>query len=138
VDVIGIGAGVVGRLRELGHDVFAFNAAEKSEQIDMSGELGFVNMRSAAWWTMRELLDPANGFDIALPPNDRLTGDLTAPHWRVVSGGRIQVESKADIRKRLGRSTDHGDAVVMAFALRNDEDETVGLIYEDRVDISPF
>jgi hypothetical protein len=40
---------------------------------------------------------------------------LTAPHWRVMSGGHIQVESKDDIRKRLGRSTDYGDAVVMAF-----------------------
>ena len=44
-----------------------------------------------------------------------MTGDLTAPHWRVVSGGKIQIESKDDIKKRLGRSTDDGDAVVMAF-----------------------
>jgi rubrerythrin len=50
-----------------------------------------------------------------LPPDDLLTGDLTTPHWRVMSGGRIQVESKDDIRKRLGRSTDDGDAVVMAM-----------------------
>jgi hypothetical protein len=42
-------------------------------------------------------------------------GDLTAPRWKVGSAGRIQIESKDDIRKRLGRSTDAGDAVVQAF-----------------------
>jgi hypothetical protein len=78
-------------------------------------ELGFVNKRSAARWNLRELLDPANNEDIALPPDDLLTGDLTAPHWRVMSGGKIQIESKDDIYKRIGRSTDDGDAVVMAF-----------------------
>jgi len=34
----------------------------------------------------------------------------------VTSGGKIKVESKEDVRKRLGRSTDDGDAVIMAFA----------------------
>ena len=47
--------------------------------------------------------------------DDTLVGDLTAPRWKVTGGGKIQVESKDDIRARLGRSTDDGDAVVMAF-----------------------
>jgi hypothetical protein len=115
VDVIGIGAGVVDRLREQRKAVRAFNASEHTDVRDRSRELGFVNKRSAAWWGLRELLDPGSGSAIALPPDDLLTGDLTAPHWRVMSGGRIQVEGKDEIRKRLGRSTDDGDAVVMAF-----------------------
>ena len=115
VDVIGIGAGVVDRLREQGKNVEAFNASEGTRRKDKTGELGYKNVRSGSWWTLRELLDPSGGSDIALPPHDRLTGDLTAPHWRVISGGKIQVESKEDIYKRLKRSTDHGDAVVMAF-----------------------
>ena len=115
VDVIGIGAGVVDRLRELKLPVVAFNAAEKTDRLDVSGELGFVNVRSAAWWNMREILDPMNEHDPALPPDDFLIGDLTSPHWRVLSGGKIQVESKDDIKRRLGRSTDDGDAVVQAY-----------------------
>lgn len=116
VDVIGIGAGVVDRLVEMGLPTVGFNSSVKTEVLDASGELGFTNTRSAAWWNLRELLDPdAKTEPIALPPDDLLTGDLTAPHWRVMSGGRIQVESKDDIIKRLGRSTDDGDAVVMAF-----------------------
>jgi hypothetical protein len=114
IDVIGVGAGVYDRLREEGLPVRAFNAAARTNFIDKSGEFGFSNVRSAAWWNMREMLDDENS-DIALPPDDMLTGDLTAPKWRVLSGGKIQVESKDDIAKRLGRSTDDGDAVVMAY-----------------------
>jgi len=117
VDSIGIGAGVVARLREMDFDVVPFNAAEGAgDARDSSGELGFANKRAWAWWNLRELLDPGSPDPIALPPDDLLIGDLTAPRWRIQSGGRILVESKDDIRKRIGRSTDTGDAVVMAFS----------------------
>jgi hypothetical protein len=117
VDVIGIGAGVVARLKEQYGEsrVFPFNAAKSTKRRDGTDELGFTNVRSAAWWNMREMLDPANEFDIALPPDERLIGDLTAPKFRVMSGGNLQVESKDDIKKRLGRSTDAGDAVIQSF-----------------------
>jgi hypothetical protein len=121
VDVIGVGAGVVDRLREMGLRTLAFNASTKTERLDSSGELGFVNCRAGAWWNLREMLDPDSGFAVALPDDDLLIGDLTAPKWRVASGGRIQVESKEDIKKRLGRSTDDGDAVVQAFWEGEDE-----------------
>jgi len=112
IDVIGIGAGVVDRLREQNMDARSFNASERTNQRDSTGELGFTNKRSAAWWNMREIL---KNEPVALPPDDKLIGDLTAPKWRVMSGGKIQVESKEDIKKRLKRSTDDGDAVVMSF-----------------------
>ena len=45
-----------------------------------------------------------------------LTGDLTAPHWKVVSGGRIRVEEKEEDQKAPGPvSPDAGDAVVQAY-----------------------
>lgn len=116
VDVIGIGAGVVDRLREMGAKCQAFNAANSSKRRDKTGELGFINVRAAAWWNLRELLDPAAGSDLCLPIDDELLGDLTAPSAaEVVSGGKLKIESKDNIRKRLGRSTDRGDAVVQAF-----------------------
>lgn len=117
VDVIGIGAGVVDRLRELGAKVEAFNASAATMRRDVTNEMGFANTRSWAWWNLREMLDPSAGSDLALPDDDMLLGDLTAPGWRVQSGGKIAVESKDDIRKRIGRSTDDGDAVVQAFSL---------------------
>ena len=135
VDVIGLGAGVVDQLREQGYRVVAFNAAGGSAHLDRSGELGYVNRRSAAWWNLREMLDPSFGPTIALPPDDDLVGDLTAPVYRVTSGGRIVVEGKDDIRRRLGRSTDAGDAVVMAFALPEPDDYEGYVVYDEPVDI---
>lgn len=112
IDVIGIGAGVYDYLRNLDLNVVAFNASEGTDKTDKSEELKFKNKRSYAWWNMRELLEDEK---IALPPDDMLTGDLTAPRWRVMAGGRIQVEAKETIKERIGRSTDDGDAVIMAF-----------------------
>lgn len=121
VDVIGVGAGVVDRLRELGKNNLPFNAAAAAKHgtgkyiKDRSGEFRFANLRAAAWWNLRELLDPSRGSTLCLPDSETLRADLTAPRYTVKSGGIIQVELKEDIRKRLGRSTDEGDSVVQAF-----------------------
>lgn len=114
IDAIGLGAGVYDQLRREGANVEAFNAAAGTRMRDASGAWGYPNTRSASWWHLRELLDPSNGGNLALPDDDMLTGDLIAPTWRELAGGRLQVEGKDDIRKRLGRSTDAGDAVAMA------------------------
>jgi hypothetical protein len=116
VDVIGIGAGVYHRLKEQKCSTSAFNAAEATRRRDRTNEFGFRDKRSAAWWIMREMLDPLDGVEIALPPDDELTGELTAPRWRVASGARIQVESKDEVRKRIKRSTDCADAVIQGTA----------------------
>jgi hypothetical protein len=114
VDVIGIGAGVVDRLREQGFKPAAFNASSGTDRRDRSGELLFTNLRAAAWWHLREQLDPAYGATLALPEDDQLTADLIAPHFSVGSSGKLLIESKDQIRARLGRSTDFGDSLVMA------------------------
>lgn len=116
IDTIGVGAGVYDRLREQDLPVEPFTASGSAKGIsDRSGEFTFTTLRSAAWWNLRELLDPSRRNDVMLVDDEILKADLTAPRWRVLSGGKIQVELKEDVRKRLGRSTDSGDAVVMAF-----------------------
>lgn len=116
VDVIGIGAGVVDRLREQRMKVLAFNASKASKALDSTREFGYANRRSEAMWTLRQALDPSGDPDICLPDDEMLLGDLSAPKWEVTSGGKIQIEGKDDIKKRIGRSTDDGDAVTMAFS----------------------
>lgn len=117
VDSAGVGGGVVDRLREVGVRVVAYTGSAKTDARDRTREFGFSNVRSAAWWRMRELLDPAFGAEVMLPPDDLLLADLTAPTWDIVTGvpPRIKVEPKEDVNARLSRSTDHGDAVVMSF-----------------------
>lgn len=115
IDVIGIGAGVVDRLREMksvSGRIQAFNAAGKCDSKDKTGEFGFVNQRAWAWWTVRELLQDDL---IDLPDNEDMIGELTAPKYEMKSGGRIQVEEKEELRKRLGRSTNYADTVIQAY-----------------------
>lgn len=113
-DAIGVGAGLVDNLRHRGHGVRPFVASAATRVRDSTGTQGFTRVRSAAWWHLRELLDPAMDARLALPPDDELTADLITPRFEAVTGGKINVESKDTIRKRLGRSTDYGDAVVQA------------------------
>jgi hypothetical protein len=116
VDVVGVGSGVVDRLREDGFEVLAFNGGEQSGRTDITGAFTFKDDRSAAWWHLRELLDPSQkgGARIMLPDDEQLKADLIAPKWKHL-GRRIAVEPKDDIRKRLGRSPDAGDMCVMAW-----------------------
>ncbi|MDN3056860.1 hypothetical protein PH213_20360 [Streptomyces sp. SRF1] len=127
VDSIGVGGGVVDRLRELGAPVLAYTGAAKTKARTRDGEWGFANVRSAAYWRLRELLDPAFGAELALPPDDELLADLTTPTWDVTTGvpPRIRVEPKEDVVARLGRSPDRGDAVAMAMWAENLASSTV-------------
>lgn len=117
VDGIGTGSGVVSNLNAWKYLCISFIASAGTDKKDPSGTFGFLNLRAFAWWHLRELLNPENDSRVALPPIPELIGDLTTPIWQEVAGGKIKIESKEDIKKRNdGRSTDYGDAVVMAFA----------------------
>lgn len=112
IDIIGTaGSSVYDHALGLHLQAVALVASEKSVARDRSGKLGFTNQRSEWHWRVRELLDPDGGQDIALPPDPQLRSDLCAPRWRPTPRG-IQVEPKEDIKARLGRSPDRGEAVI--------------------------
>jgi hypothetical protein len=73
----------------------------------------FNRLRDWLYWNMRELLEAG---EIALPPDDHLTQDLVASKWTTTSAGKVLIESKDEVKKRLGRSPDVGEAVIMAYA----------------------
>lgn len=116
----GYGGAVTLRLQDNGIPFVRFNGAHATTRKTRDGTLGFVNKRAEAWWRFREELDPdqEGGSVIALPHDPELLGDLTAPTFEVKARG-IQIESKDDIRDRLGRSPGKGDAVVMAMSEGN-------------------
>lgn len=117
VDTVGVGAGVFDRLKQMGLKPRAYVGSGKSKVKDRSRQYDFVNVRSAAYWRLREMLDPEYEPTLCLPPDDLLMSDLTTPHWSIASETRstIKIENKEDVVKRLGRSPDRGDAVVMAL-----------------------
>jgi len=111
VDVIGIGAGVVDRLKEQKLPVEAVNVAEKARDPER-----FANLRSELWWLLREALDPKNPDAMALPQDDDLLADLSNPVYKINSKGQIALEPKDETKSRLHRSPDRADAVVMSIA----------------------
>lgn len=116
IDIIGsAGSSVYDQAKILGLRAFGLNGSETSDALDRSGRLTFVNKRAEWHWRVREALDPTSGQDVALPPDPQLLSDLCAPRWRITPRG-IQVEAKADIVARIGRSPDRGEAVIYAIA----------------------
>ena len=107
VDVIGIGAGVVDRLREQGLPVRGVNVSETP------GSVGFARRRDELWWKAREWFQDRA---CKLPKDDALIAELSQVKYDVSSTGKLQVESKAEMKKRGLRSPDLGDAFILTFA----------------------
>lgn len=105
VDGVGVGAGTVNTLKELGKSVINIQGAESP--IEQGKEEEFNNLRSQIYWQLREDLRLGN---ICLPPDEDLFADLTTPKW-FTRNGKIVVESKEEIKKRLGHSPNKGDSV---------------------------
>ena len=119
IDSIGIGSSALDFVKGLGLHVHPVVGSEGSALMDKSGQMKVRNKRAEMYWLLREALDPTNPDPIALPPDQELLGDLTAPRYKVVTMGKgaaIQISSKDDIRLVLGRSPDKGDSVAMTFA----------------------
>lgn len=97
--------------------VRAHKGAQATDGRTKDRQLKFANLRSQVIWRFREALDPAQegGSPIMLPDDPLLVADLTAPRFEIGPNG-IKVEAKEDVCARLGRSTDRGDAVVMAWS----------------------
>ncbi len=116
VDAIGVGADAAGALESIeGCLVERVSVAEGTDE--PLGALKFANKRSYAVWALRAALHPETGDNIALPPDSvspTLMGDLTAFRYFLRSG-RIAVSPKEELRKRLGRSTNDGDAVLLLY-----------------------
>jgi hypothetical protein len=107
IDVVGVGAGVYDRCKELKVPAQAVNVGEKAKDSEK-----FLNLRAEAYWSLRQLFEQRK---IAIPPDQKLAGQLSSLKYKVTSSGKIQVESKEDMRKRNVASPDRADALCLAF-----------------------
>lgn len=118
--VIDIGGGwggeAYGHLRANQIEAVAYMGVKASNRRTADGQLTFGNLRTEAYWRFREALNPdqRGGSPIMLPDDRILISDLCAPRYEVRSNG-VHVEAKDKLIKRIGRSPDRGDAVVMAW-----------------------
>lgn len=115
IDGDGIGSSTFFLARaELGDRIRAYLGSAPTMWRDKARLLTFVNTRAAAWWALRQALDPSSGENLALPPDRNLRVELCAPKWEKQTNG-VKIEKKDEVSARIGRSPDMADAVVMAF-----------------------
>jgi hypothetical protein len=119
VDVCGIGGGIVDRLIEMGDDVISMDNASKSEEPEK-----YYNKRAEVWCKAGDVF--ADG-DVMFRSKDHvLKGQLCTPRYEF-RNGKILIESKDSIKKRLGKSPDRADAYVNGlYALQYVEGVLIG------------
>ena len=110
IDVGGLGAGIYDRLVEMGYGerVKAVNFGGKPIQADR-----YLNKRAEMWALMGNWLDDV---PVTIPDDNGLVRDLVSTRYSIRSDGKLQLESKDDIKKRTNRSPDAGDALALTFA----------------------
>ncbi len=109
-----LGAGVLDELEDLGVPRLQFNPAGAASRPDK-----YYNLRAEAWDTAARCL-----CDGVMPESNcllacrnmytLLESQLCAPCYKF-RGMKLLVEAKEDIKKRIGRSPDHGDAYVIGL-----------------------
>lgn len=110
VDVIGLGAGVVDRLKEM--DFVPVRGINVAESAALSQK--YLRLRDELWFQCREWLEQR---DCSLPKGDGvLEAELTAPRFKFQSNGKLKVESKEELKRRGQRSPDLADALMLTFA----------------------
>jgi hypothetical protein len=122
VDDIGVGGGVVDRLIEMGFGdiVSGINVGEEASEDEK-----FANLRAEGWWTVSDWLKTGG-----ICSDKGMVGALTSTNYRFTSTGRIIMEAKEDVKRRLGRSPDEGDALMLAL-LCPKEKYNVGVLFQN-------
>ena len=108
VDSIGVGGGVVDRLRELGAPVRGINVGEAPAMGNT-----YMNLRAELWFKTKGWLEDRS---CKLPNDDQLLAELTSIRYAFTPGGKMKAESKDDMRKRGLKSPDLADALCLTMA----------------------
>lgn len=120
IDVIGVGAGVFDRLREqpdIADRVYGVNSAGKP-----SDDAEYINIRMESWANVRDWLR-----DAVLEKHEGFY-ELAKPKYKITSTGKLQLESKEDMKKRGVPSPNVGDALALTLS-RPTEGENIGLVW---------
>ena len=135
IDIIGIGAGVYDRLRELGkNNVYSVCVSETASEEDK-----FKKLRDELWWRLREKFEQRT---IKIPNDDELIGELSTIRYKPESDGTIKVEGKPEMKKRGIESPNKADALCLTYSMSDtmfmppvrdpyDEEETAEIFTED-------
>lgn len=108
VDSIGLGSGAQDRLAELGLPSRGINVSESAAMSEQ-----FINLRAELWFKGRDWFAKK---DVNLAADDLLAAELVQPRFKYASNGKLQVESKDDMKKRGVKSPNRADAFLLTLA----------------------
>ncbi len=110
IDCIGLGAGVVDRMQEMGYSsVIGVNVARSANNADR-----FANLRAELWHEMREWF--LQDMPVQIPDDPELQKEICSLGYKHNSNARLLIESKEDAKKRGMNSPDKADALMITFA----------------------
>ena len=109
IDEVGIGAGVVDRLKQLGYTwkMKGVNFGTKA-----TDDVVYFNKRAEAWGRMKNALHEG----MELPNLPDLVSDLTGPEYDFTPRQQIRLERKEDMKKRGLASPDLADALALTYS----------------------
>lgn len=116
VDMIGVGKGIVDRAEEISKDknnpdrIYALKIKGVNVGSQAIDTKAYINLRAEGYWTLRERFE---SLDID-PDDEDLAGQLVSIKYRA-SAGRIQIESKEEIKAKGKPSPDEADAVMLSY-----------------------
>lgn len=111
IDGVGVGAGVVDRLKQLGYGRLITELNGGSSPND---PVTYYNKRAELWGLMRDALKAG----LELPDDRELRDELIGPEYGFTAKQQIQLEKKEDMKKRGLSSPDCADALAMTFAVK--------------------
>lgn len=112
IDVGGVGAGVVDRLREVIDPKMIYPVNFGSKPFE---ESKYLNKRAEMWAQMKLWFEDLAGCQVV--DSDELQSDLINVKYTIDSNSRLKLEAKDQMKKRGVRSPDGGDALALTFAL---------------------
>lgn len=115
IDAIGVGWAIASRVEEVFEEM-GIECAVHGVKVSQSSHepQKYANLRSEIWWEVGRENCRTKGWDLT-DVDEQTINELCEPKYRNDSSGRIRVELKEDTKKRLGRSPDHADALLLAF-----------------------
>jgi hypothetical protein len=122
VDSIGLGAGVVDRLRQMGLRVDAVDVGAKpvGDWKRLVGETDFANRKAELFWVVRRAME--EGLAVIPEKYADTRRQATWCRYEIVgrSGGSVVAvhheDGKEELRGRYGRSPDHWESFMLAFS----------------------
>jgi len=115
VDANGLGRGLADNLKDFGLPVRAVTTqSSPTKGKDVYGNDKFAKLRDQLWWQVKEWFETEA---VSIPYHKDLIRELKAPTYAYDGNGRVKVEGKTEMKKRLKVSPDFADALCLTFAV---------------------